>query len=72
MKTTVHSANALVGTCKMGQASDPMAVVDAALKVSRTNVERACTRRRHIVVTSMPQGRLPRSTQAMIVGSTLP
>lgn len=33
IKSTVHSANALVGTCKMGDASDKMAVVDSALKV---------------------------------------
>lgn len=40
----MHSANALVGTCKMGNASDDMAVVDSALKVSEP-VEslRSCT-----------------------------
>lgn len=37
----MHSANALVGTCKMGDASDTMAVVDSALKVS-TPSERRC------------------------------
>ena len=34
VKSTVHSANALVGTCKMGAETDKMAVVDSALKVS--------------------------------------
>lgn len=34
VKSTVHSANALVGTCKMGTETDKMAVVDSALKVS--------------------------------------
>lgn len=34
MKSTVHSANALVGTCKMGADTDKMAVVDSKLKVS--------------------------------------
>lgn len=34
VKSTVHSANALVGTCKMGTLSDHMAVVDPTLKVS--------------------------------------
>lgn len=33
IKSTVHSANALVGTCKMGTESDKMGVVDSALKV---------------------------------------
>ncbi|CAM9780224.1 unnamed protein product [Laminaria digitata] len=33
VKSTVHSANALVGTCKMGAETDNMAVVDSALKV---------------------------------------
>lgn len=42
IKSTVHSANALVGTCKMGDASDTMAVVDSALKVSTPSEDR-CT-----------------------------
>lgn len=33
IKSTVHSANALVGTCKMGSESDEMSVVNSALKV---------------------------------------
>ncbi|CAM9921007.1 unnamed protein product [Ascophyllum nodosum] len=33
IKSTVHSANALVGTCKMGVESDEMAVVNPELKV---------------------------------------
>eukprot|EP00903_Cladosiphon_okamuranus_P007876 g7613.t1 len=33
IKSTVHSANALVGTCKMGSEADEMAVVNSALKV---------------------------------------
>ncbi|CBJ25560.1 conserved unknown protein [Ectocarpus siliculosus] len=33
IKSTVHSANALVGTCKMGEESDNMSVVNSALKV---------------------------------------
>lgn len=38
IKSTVHSANALVGSCKMGHASDKMAVVDSALKVRQKAV----------------------------------
>lgn len=34
IKSTVHSANAVVGTCKMGAESDEMAVVNSALQVS--------------------------------------
>ncbi|CAN0254138.1 unnamed protein product, partial [Ectocarpus sp. 4 AP-2014] len=33
IKSTVHSANAVVGTCKMGAESDEMAVVNPALQV---------------------------------------
>ena len=33
IRSTVHSANALAGTCKMGAASDRAAVVDTALCV---------------------------------------
>ena len=38
VKSTVHSANALVGTCKMGDETDKMAVVDSALKVSPLSI----------------------------------
>jgi len=33
IRSTVHTANALVGTCRMGQAKDSMTVVDPDLKV---------------------------------------
>mmetsp|Transcript_30557 Transcript_30557/g.40369 ORF Transcript_30557/g.40369 Transcript_30557/m.40369 type:complete len:624 (+) Transcript_30557:73-1944(+) len=33
IRNTVHTANAIVGTCKIGKTSDPLAVVDAQLKV---------------------------------------
>lgn len=36
IKSTVHSANALVGTCKMGEESDNMSVVDSSLKVNES------------------------------------
>jgi choline dehydrogenase-like flavoprotein len=40
VKEAVHSANALVGTCRMGRSDDPLAVVDPELKVSLEACER--------------------------------
>lgn len=48
VKSTVHSANALVGTCKMGAATERMAVVDPALKVR----QRAVLGRNYLVRTT--------------------
>lgn len=33
IRDTVHTSNALVGTCRMGPPLDPLAVVDSSLKV---------------------------------------
>jgi len=39
---TVHTANAVVGTCRMGRCEDPMAVCDAELRVMSTKGLRVC------------------------------
>lgn len=33
VRSSVHSANALTGTCRMGRADDPLAVLDSELRV---------------------------------------
>ena len=33
VRNTIHSANALVGSCRMGAAADPLAVLDPQLRV---------------------------------------
>ena len=33
VRSTIHSANALTGSCRMGDASDPLAVLDPQLRV---------------------------------------
>ena len=33
VRSTIHSANALTGSCRMGHASDPLAVLDPQLRV---------------------------------------
>jgi len=42
IRSSVHTANALVGTCRMGQAQDPAAVVDAAMLVNGVKGLRVC------------------------------
>ena len=51
--TTLHSANAIVGSCRMGMPSDPLAVVDPNLRVRGITGLRICDAS---VIPSLPGG----------------
>ena len=55
IRTTVHSGNALAGTCKMGPPADPLAVVDEQLRVRGTQGLRVVDAS---VIPTMPGGQL--------------
>jgi choline dehydrogenase-like flavoprotein len=57
---TVHTANALVGTCRMGELSDPLAVCDPDMRVKGVNGLRVCDAS---VMPSLPGGQ----TASMVV-----
>ena len=55
IRNTVHSGNALAGTCKMGRPADPLSVVDAELRVKGTHGLRVVDAS---VIPTMPGGQL--------------
>jgi len=61
-RRTVHSANALVGTCKMGAVTDPTAVVDSELRVRGVTGVRVCD---SSVMPKLPGGQTAPSTIAI-------
>ncbi|KAJ8613832.1 hypothetical protein CTAYLR_004925 [Chrysophaeum taylorii] len=61
-KRTVHTANAIVGTCKLGTPSDPLAVVDNQLKVIGTTCLRVCD---SSIMPVLPGGQTGSSTIAI-------
>jgi len=61
-KHTVHTANALVGTCKLGTHADDLAVVDNNLKVIGVNNLRVCD---SSVMPVLPGGQTASSTLAV-------
>lgn len=62
VRKSVHSANALVGSCKMGKASDPMAVVDSELRVRGLSGVRVCDAS---IMPTLPGGQTASSTIAI-------
>lgn len=62
VRKSVHSANALVGSCKMGKATDPMAVVDPELRVRGLTGVRVCDAS---VMPTLPGGQTAASTIAI-------
>lgn len=62
IRSTVHSANAVVGTCKMGKDSDPAAVVDAELRVRGVDGVRVVDAS---VMPTLPGGQTASSTLAV-------
>ena len=62
IRRTVHSANALAGTCKMGTAGDRMAVVDTSLRVKGATGLRVVDAS---VIPTMPGGQLGATTFAI-------
>lgn len=62
VRKSVHSANALVGSCKMGKASDPMAVVDSELRVRGLVGVRVCDAS---IMPTLPGGQTAASTIAI-------
>lgn len=62
MRKSVHSANALVGSCKMGKASDPLAVVDSQLRVRGVGGLRVCDAS---IMPTLPGGQTASSTLAI-------
>lgn len=62
VRKTVHSANALVGSCKMGKEGDSMAVVDSALRVKGVAGLRVCDAS---VMPTLPGGQTASSTIAI-------
>jgi len=61
-RSTVHSANALVGTCKMGAAGDAQAVVDSDLRVRGVAGVRVCD---SSIMPKLPGGQTASSTIAI-------
>ena len=62
IRSTVHSANALAGTCKMGSDADDQAVVDTALRVRGAKGLRVVDAS---VIPTMPGGQLGATTFAI-------
>jgi choline dehydrogenase-like flavoprotein len=62
VRKSVHSANALVGSCKMGKATDPMAVVDSELRVRGVSGVRVCDAS---IMPTLPGGQTAASTIAI-------
>ena len=62
IRSTVHSANALAGTCKMGSDADDQAVVDTALRVKGAKGLRVVDAS---VIPTMPGGQLGATTFAI-------
>lgn len=61
-RQTAHTANALVGTCKLGKLADPLAVVDNTLRVIGTSNLRVCD---SSVMPTLPGGQTASSTIAI-------
>ena len=62
VRKTAHTANALVGTCKMGEADDALAVVDNHLKVIGVSNLRVVDAS---VMPTLPGGQTAASTVAL-------
>ncbi|KAG8468597.1 hypothetical protein KFE25_013680 [Diacronema lutheri] len=62
VRQSVHSANALVGSCKMGKGDDPMAVVDSELRVRGLSRVRVCDAS---IMPTLPGGQTASSTIAI-------
>ena len=62
VRQTAHTANALVGTCALGKADDPNAVVDAALNVIGTTNLRVVDAS---IMPTIPGGQTASSTVAV-------
>jgi len=63
IKSTVHTGNALVGTCRMGQPNDPLAVVDTELKVKGVSGLRVID---SSVMPKLPGGQIVASTLMVV------